>query len=136
MTNSQPVEPAETPAELETAAPLRREPRVGTVSLIIAALFGLLYAYDVWEAVGNFIGIPTIYRSLGAEASVPWWLLVTAIALPVIIYAIAFLLGLRRNIGERALLLLAGLAVSSALFLATIGVNSLIFSDLLHDLGR
>ena len=90
----------------------------------------------MWEAVGNFIGIPTIYRSLGAEASVPWWLLVTAIALPVVIYAIAFLLGLRRNIGERALLLLAGLAVSSALFLATIGVNSLIFSDLLHDLGR
>lgn len=130
--------PAIVPVEAAETTPVEKkpQPRVGTLSLIIAALFGLLYAYDVWEAVGNLIGIPTIYRSLGAEASIPWWLLIAAIALPVIIYALVFLLGLRRSVGERALLLLLGLAVSSALFLGTIGVNSLIFSDLLHDLGR
>jgi hypothetical protein len=122
------VEPVETS--------VKDKPKLGALSLVIAALFGLLYAYDVWEAVGNLIGIPTIYRSLGAEGAVPWWLLIAAVALLVVIYAIAFVLGLHRNTAERALLLLVGLAVSSALFLATIGVNSLIFSDLLHDLGR
>lgn len=122
--------------ELEPAVEPKPKSKLGALSLVIAALFGLLYAYDVWEAVGNLIGIPTIYRSLDAEGAVPWWLLIAAIVLPVVIYAIAFLLGLRRNTAERALLLLVGLAVSSALFLATIGVNSLIFSDLLHDLGR
>ena len=104
----------------------------GWLSLTIAAVFGLFYAYDVWEAVGNLIGVPKVYDGLGLTAQTPWVLLFAALIIPVIVYGLVLLLGLRRNVGEHALLLLTGLAVSNALALATVAANSLIFSDLLH----
>lgn len=106
--------------------------RYGWLSLTIAAVFGLFYAYDVWEAVGNLIGVPKVYDGLGLTAQTPWILLVAALIIPIVVYGLVLLLGLRRNAGERAILLLTGLAVSNALALATVATNSLIFSDLLH----
>lgn len=107
-------------------------PKYGWLSLTIAAIFGLFYAYDVWEAVGNLIGVPKVYDALGLTAQTPWLLLVAALAIPIVVYGAALLVGLRRNVGERAMVLLTGLAVSNACALGTIGANSLIFSDLLH----
>ena len=106
--------------------------RYGWLSLTIGAVFGLFYAYDVWEAVGNLIGVPKIYDGLGLTAQTPWVFLVAALIIPLVVYGLVLLLGLRRNAGERTLLLLTGLAVSNALALATGATNSLIFSDLLH----
>lgn len=108
--------------------------RLGWLSLTLAALFGLFYAYDVWEAVGNIVGVPKIYDSIGFAASTPWALLIAALLFPLVIFTVVFLLGIRRNIGEKALLFLAGLAVSNALALSTIGVNSLIFSNIIDRL--
>lgn len=125
-----------TPVEQAIAADDRQSAkgRLGWLSLVIAALFGLLYAYDVWEAIGNLIGIPEIYDRLGFAASTPWPLLIAGLFIPVVVCVIAFLIGLRRNLGEKALLLLTGLAVSNGLTLGTIGLNSMIFSELLHSL--
>lgn len=124
----------EQPAAATTApvTPKPTHPKYGWLSLTIAAIFGLFYAYDVWEAVGNLIGVPKIYDGFGLTAQTPWVLLIAALVIPMIVYGVALLVGLRRNVGERALVLLTGLAVSNALALGTIGANSLIFSDLLH----
>lgn len=120
----------------EKKAPEKKAPEpkrgYGWLSMTIAAGFGLFYAYDVWEAVGNLIGVPKVYDGLGLTAQTPWILLVAALIIPIVVYGLVLLLGLRRNAGERAILLLTGLAVSNALALATVATNSLIFSDLLH----
>ena len=111
-----------------------RTGRLGWLSLSVAALFGLLYAYDVWEAVGNLVGVPHYYESIGFGASTPWILLIAALAFPFVIFVIVFVLGIRRNVAQKALLYIAGLAVSNALALSTIGLNSLIFSNLIQRL--
>lgn len=102
------------------------------LTLTVAALFGLVYAYDVWEAIGNLIGVPAIYEGLGLTARTPWILLIAALVIPIVTFVAVVLVGRHRNLGEKALLFLLGLAVSNALALGTIGLNSLIFSDLLH----
>ena len=111
-----------------------RSGRLGWLSLTLAALFGLFYAYDVWEAVGNLVGVPHYYEAIGFSASTPWVLLIAALVFPFVIFVVVFLLGIRRNVGEKALLYVTGLAVSNALALSTIGLNSLIFSNIIQRL--
>ena len=112
-----------------TEAPRRS---YGWLSFTIAAIFGLFYAYDAWEAVGNLIDAPKIYAALGLEAQTPWILFIAALLVPLLTYGLALLLGIRRRVGERALLLLAGLAASNALALGAIAENSRLFSELIH----
>ena len=125
-----------TPVEKAIAADDRasRKGRLGWLGLTLAALFGLFYAYDVWEAVGNLVGVPHYYESVGFAASTPWALLIAALVFPFVIFIIVFVLGIRRNVGEKALLFITGLAVSNALALSTIGLNSLIFSNIIDRL--
>jgi hypothetical protein len=111
-----------------------RSGRLGWLSLAIAAFFGLFYAYDVWEAVGSIVGVPYVYESIGFSASTPWALLVATLVFPFVIYIVVFTVGIRRNVGEKVLLMLTGLAVSNALALSAIGLNSLIFSNIIDRL--
>jgi hypothetical protein len=126
-----------TPAEPTVDRAIAADPRtratarLGWVSLAIAALFGLFYAYDVWEAIGNLIGVPESYQKIGISPSTPWVLLVVALALPLVVYGLAFVIGLRRNLGEKALLFLAGLAITNALGLGAIALEYLIYTELL-----
>ena len=88
-------------------------PRYGWPSILIAAVFGILYAYVLWTAIGNLIQLPV---ALGEVT--PWWLLILDVALPVGVYVVAFLVGRRQPIGVRALLFFIGATVLSA---ATVG---------------
>ena len=108
--------------------------RLGWLSLTVAALFGLLYAYDEWEAIGNLAGLPSRYEAIGFAASTPWALLIASLAFPIVIFVVAFVIGLRRSVGVKALLFIAGLAVSNALALSANGLNLLIFSNLIERL--
>lgn len=78
----------------------------GWASIAVAIVFGLLYAYVLWGAIGDLISLPASLGSL-----TPWWLLVVAVAVPVLAYVAAFILGFRRTLGLRALYLFIGLAV-------------------------
>ena len=135
MTDEKTTAP-DSPVEKAIAADDRTSARgkLGWLGLTVAALFGLFYAYDEWEAIGNVSGVPAVYDSIGFSASTPWPLLIVALVFPAVIFVLMFVIGLRRNIGEKALLLLTGLAVSNALALSTIGLNSLIFSNLIDRL--
>jgi hypothetical protein len=83
-------------------------------SIVVAVVFGLLYAYILWSAIGNLIELPKELDAAGA----PWGLLVLDVALPVVAYAAAFWLGRRRPILSRALLFFVGLALLAC---ATVG---------------
>ena len=110
-------------AVVEDDARESKRGRYGWLSLAVAAIFGLLYAYDVWEAVGNMINLPQYYELLGLDpAGIPWWVLVINLLVPVAAFAIAFWVGRRQNLGGRALIFLLGLAVSAALGLGLVAL--------------
>ena len=95
------------------------------VSASVAAVFGLFYAYDLFEAISNLIGVAqfnTIATDAGLDPPVPWSLPVIGVALPPVAYLAAALLGRGHRIGTRILLFLTGLALVAA---ATLSITAL-----------
>lgn len=101
--------------------------RVGTVTLVIAAAFGLFFALAVWAAVGNTIRFARAWAEIDQTA--PGWLFAIGILIPVGMYVLAFVLGRFRQPLELAVLLLTALAVSSALTLGLTALVQLVFTD-------
>lgn len=93
-------------------APGRRAPT--WIVATIAGGFGLLYAYVVWNALDLLV-----YQAAGVLGlnGLGWFVLLLAIAFPVIAFAGAFALGRRRGPGILALILLAGLALVAVFWL-------------------
>ncbi|KFF60168.1 hypothetical protein JF66_06095 [Cryobacterium sp. MLB-32] len=88
------------------------------LAVTLAVLFGLFYAYDVWEAVGNLLGLSTTVQSLDTQFSAfGWVVLIGAIVVPVGLFAGAFVLGRSRAPLGQVLLYLAGLGVSAVVSL-------------------
>lgn len=104
--------------------------RTAWLSVTIAVLFGLFYAYNVWAAVGNLVGLNLQAHSLDTRLSgFGWAVLIAGILLPALVYGIAFWLGRTRSAAVQALLFLAGLALVAALTLdmfVTFGLGRLI----------
>ncbi|GLI28557.1 hypothetical protein ARHIZOSPH14_27990 [Agromyces rhizosphaerae] len=82
------------------------------VFAVVAGVFGLLYAYDLWEGVGNFVGVGGQAAALGIGIST-WGLTVLVIGLvaPLAVFAGAFWLAHRRGALAVLLLFLTGWAV-------------------------
>jgi hypothetical protein len=82
----------------------------------IAVVFGVFYAYDVWEAVGNLVGLNIYAGELHVGLTgYGVALLVAGIVVPLAVYATAFWLGRRRGPLAQAVLFLAGFALVQAL---------------------
>lgn len=99
------------------------------VVVTIALFFGLFYAYDAWEAIGNLVGLNLAAQSLGTQLSVGGWaLLIAGVLLPLIVYMVAFWLGRGRTAVARAVLFLVGLCLIAVLTLDafTFGLGALI----------
>ena len=95
----------------------RRRPPRWTL-LTVALFLGLFYAYDVWEAIGNLVGLNLQAQSLDTQLSgFGWAVLIFAVLLPVLVYALAYWLGRNRAFGVQALTLLVGLCAVAALSL-------------------
>lgn len=92
----------------------------------VIVLFGLLYAWDLFEAVGNFFGklgeLDRVneVRTLNGFAPIdtPWAFLVANLVLPVVVFALALLVARKRNVGILTMVLLAGLGVVAAISLS------------------
>jgi hypothetical protein len=107
-----------------------RKGRYGWLSLVIAGLFGLLYAYDLWQAVSNLVTLPTLVNALGLDSKVtPWWVAIIAIAVPPITFGLAFVLGRRQNLLGKIVIFIVGLSVTSALYLGTLGLTVLLLNQ-------
>ncbi|MCU1560296.1 bacitracin resistance protein [Mycetocola sp.] len=96
----------------------------------LAALFGLLFAFDVWEAVGNLVGVSVVASGLETTINaLGWVVLILGILLPMAAFALAFWLGRRRNLLAQVLLYLAGLGTVAAVslsLLALFGIGSVL----------
>ena len=94
--------------------------------LAVAIVFGLLYAYDLWEAVNNAIELPKQYAALevlGVEVGeVPWTLIIANMLIPPAIYLLAFVMGLRRALFGKVVLFALGLALVAVLTLDIIAI--------------
>ena len=112
---------------IDTAAPRL----LGWPTIALAAAFGILYAYDLWEAVSNAVSLPQVYSVYGLDpADVPWTLLIAGILLPVVVYAIAFLLGRRRTLFAKTVLFAVGLALVAVVSLDLIAVQGRMLTQL------
>ena len=102
------------------AAPTRR---LGWLGLAIAIVFGLVYVYDLFEAISNVVGktaevnAENAVRALvgQAPALVPWALLAVDLLLPPVAFVIAFLIARRRSPLAAAFVFFIGLTAVSAL---------------------
>ena len=103
---------------IETDAAERRRPRYGWPSIAIVIVAALFYAYVFWGAVQNLIELPGV-----RGAATPWWLLILDVALPVLTYAAAVLLGLRRRTLTRAGLFLVGATVLACGVVSSLAFN-------------
>ena len=103
------------------------KPRLATSALVVAAAFGLFYAYAVWAAIGNAIRSANTHAEFSVSA--PWWLLALGIVIPVVLFVVAFLVGRRRKLLDLAVCLLAGLAVTAALGFGVIAANQVLLLD-------
>jgi hypothetical protein len=80
----------------------------------VSGLFGLLYAYVVWNSVTLLS-----YQASGTLSLnvLGWFILLFAAVFPVIVFAIAFGVGWRRRLLPFILVMLAGLAVVAVFWL-------------------
>ena len=133
MTEEKPVANSDNPIE-EVIVDDAREAargRYGWLSLVVAALFGLFFAYDLWEGVSNLVALPAFYDAFGyGSENAPWWLLWVGVAIPPIVFVLAFVIGRRRNVVDRALVFLVGLAIVAGLSLGILGLEQLLRPEL------
>ncbi len=80
----------------------------------ISVIFGLFYAYFVWNAVDFLITLASGTLPLNRYG---WFVLVFAALFPLIAFGIAFAIGWRRTWWEFSLVLLAGLGVVAVFWL-------------------
>ena len=100
-----------------------RKPRIMPTWAIvtISVIFGLFYAYFVWNAVDFLITLASGTLPLNGYG---WFVLLFAVVFPLIAFGIAFAIGWRRVWWEFALVLLAGLGVVSVFWLDVIAYSA------------
>lgn len=94
----------------------------------IAGIFGLFYAYAVWNAIGFLVAQASGPLGLAPQG---WALLAFAAAFPLLVFAAALALGLRSRAHRFALLLLAGLGLVAAFWLNVLAYSYVSGSSLI-----
>lgn len=113
-------------AAASTSAGRRAMPTWAVVA--ISVLFGLFYAYALWNAVAFLISQATGPLGLNGYG---WFVLLLAVVFPLIAFGVAFALGWRRVWWQFALVLLAGLCVVSVFWLNVIAYAAVYGASLL-----
>ncbi|GAB2512993.1 hypothetical protein [Paramicrobacterium agarici] len=94
-------------------------------ALALGIVFGLFYAYDLWEAVGNVLTLAGVASQLGiALSGAAWLVLIVSMILPIAIFIVAILLGRSRGYLVQAVFYVCGLAVSAATYLSLVSAIS------------
>jgi hypothetical protein len=94
------------------------------IHIAVAAIFGIVYAYYLWDAIRSLIELPAAYELAGlSRDDAPWSLLVLGIILPIVTFVGALIVGRGRNPLEFALILLTGLGALAVLNLGVIALG-------------
>lgn len=104
-------------------------PRISIGRWITIGFFALLLAHDVWEGIGNFLGIQLQGLTLGAPLSAFGWVCIVAgVLVPILLFVLAVIITRKMAywptvaIFTLAVMLSATLGVNLAL-----GVNKVLF---------
>jgi hypothetical protein len=98
---------------------------------IIAAVFALLFAYDVWEGIGNFIGVMSQSLSLGIGLSAfGWFAVILGIIAPAVLFFGALWLTRTKSLAPALVIYIVALSISAVIGVdLALGTNAfLIFS--------
>lgn len=92
------------------------------------ALFGLLYAYIVWQAVASLVAAASGPLGLNMTGWLVW---IMAIVVPLIAFGAAFVVGRRNGMLGYALSMLAGLGLVAAFWFNIVAYTTLNAGSLL-----
>jgi hypothetical protein len=93
----------------------------------IAGLFGLLFAYAVWSAVNYLVASVQAAGAAGLSLTgMGWAVWILAIALPILLFAVALAVGIRRGLVSLALFLLAALALVAVFWLDVMAYTTVV----------
>ena len=99
--------------------------RLGWLSITVAIVFGLFYAYALFAAISAIVDFPQSWTAVGLDSGdAPWVFPIVTVALPIVIFALAFWVGLRRNVFGKALIFILGLVA-----VATLTTSLDVFAD-------
>jgi hypothetical protein len=108
----------------------RTRPAPLGVRVLLGVVFGLILAADVWEAIGNLLGVTGTASALGTSVSgVGWAVLVFAVVLPIAAFLGVMWFGRRAGTVSLAVAYVAVTALVSALsldLLAIYGIGTLL----------
>ena len=108
----------------DTTSPSVRAHISKGTSVAIAAVFGLIYAYFLFDAIRSLIELPAQYELVGlSREDAPWPLLVTGVIIPVVMFLAAMIVGRRRSVGNQAIIYLVGLGAVACLGLGVIALG-------------
>lgn len=93
-------------------------------SIAISSGFVVLLGWDLWEALGNLVGLQPFYEAMGIGASVPWVLLWLGVLLPVTAVVLSLILW-RRWTGatERLAIMVVAWAVVAGMSLSLAAIE-------------
>ena len=103
------------PTTPEVATEPDEQQRAWPISaIVLAVVFGLLFAWFLYQAIGNLVNVPPAYEQVGYGDRIPWGILLAGVGLPVVLFAGAAWLGIRRTLSQRVILFAAGLGATAA----------------------
>jgi hypothetical protein len=91
--------------------------------IVVPLVFAVLFALALVLPISDLGALPAVYAAYGIGDAVPWGLLVLSVALPVVLYVAALLLGRGRTPFAKALVFVVALAAS---FCAYFGIVALV----------
>ena len=94
---------------------------MGLARWVVLVAFLFLASWDVWEAVGNLLGLPPYYEAVGFAEFVPWWLLIAGLVLSLIPPVLGvWWVRRRESLGNTVVVLALLLATHAALSLSVL----------------
>ena len=100
-------------------ASVRQTP--GWLAALVVGVSGLFYAYAIWNAIAHIVAMSQPAGLTGTG----WVTLVFGAVFPAIVFALAWVIGRRCNVGELALVMLTGLSVVAVFWLSLVGYSIL-----------
>ena len=86
---------------------------------LLITVFVVLLGWDLWEALGNLVGLQPFYEAMGIGAYVPWILLWLGVLLPIAAGVVALILWRSRpGVAERLAIMVVAWAVVAGMSLS------------------
>jgi len=103
--------------------------------LTVTVAFVGFSGWDLWEAVGNILGLPGFYVALGIDGQTPWLLLYAGLVVPLVAVVVGLLWARRRGLMARVLIYVIVLAASNAVSMSLLVAGQAWLAYVLPPLG-